>query len=42
MLLMKSTFMYSRECASTTDMEDKKLLNKVVIFVSFPHKKNIS
>ncbi len=27
------------ECASKTDTEEKKLLNKVVIFVFFAHKK---
>ncbi len=30
---------YSRECALKTDTEEKKLLNKVIIFVFFAHKK---
>ncbi len=30
---------YSRERASKTDTEEKKLLNKVIIFVFFVHKK---
>ncbi len=27
------------ECASKTEMEEKKLLNKVIIFVFYAHKK---
>ncbi len=30
---------YCREYASKTDIEDKKLLNKVITFVLFAHKK---
>ncbi len=30
---------YCHEQASKTDMEEKKLMNKVVIFVFFAHKK---
>ncbi len=36
---MFETCMSSCECGSKTDMEDKKLLNEVVIFICFAHKR---
>ncbi len=32
-------YLYVQLCVSKTDMEEKRLLNKVVIFVFFAHKK---
>ncbi len=37
-LVWYACVVYSHKSASKTDMEEKKLLNKVIIFVFFAHK----